>query len=214
MVRFLGVFLILSLLCSGSRAGSPDLSRKPYPPRPAVGVFSSANYALTFPAPANVFYCPVPDDWAGSDHGTIIFFQRPNSCYRPGYPSSDRGFEPNVARIEIYYGLNDGGVGDFSDLPAHCKPIGRMKLLGSFHRVCRLPEPGQIALSVAAKYQSSGVSDLDVTLVTTRQRLSNDLPIFRRFVASIRTCTDTDARLTGPASQWGSGPPCLAGNWY
>ena len=200
-------FLMLrpNRLCAALLAASLGLDVRAatptYPPERAAGEFSSANYAVTFPAPPDTFYCPIPNDWTGSDHGTVIFLERPTKCYRPGYPSSSRGFDPGVPHIEIYYGLN---VSEY--VPPRCRAVDRLELMGSRRPLCRLPDPKWIVLSVSTTYQSFDTTDFDATLVTTRARFTHDLDLFRRFVAAVRTCKDGDASLKGAASTWGTWP--------
>ena len=71
----------------------------------APPVYVSPNYNLSFRSPPGAYYCPLPKGWVGSDHGTILFLQRPARCGGAGYPSSSRGFEPaGLSRIDVYYG--------------------------------------------------------------------------------------------------------------
>jgi len=203
--------VVAAALASHVDARPTAQSEKPYLPRSAVGVFASANYAVTFLAPEDAFYCPIPNDWTGSDHGTTIFLERPVACYRPGYPSSSRGFEPDVPRIEVFYGLD---VVDAKDAARPCRGVEKVRLLGAFHDLCKTADPARIVLSVSAKYTSFDASELDISLVTTQARLSHDLHLFRDFLTTVSTCKDSDDRLKGSLSTWGKGRPCPVADWY
>ncbi|MEN2791607.1 hypothetical protein ABC974_18370 [Sphingomonas oligophenolica] len=183
-------------------------------PEPAIGAFASVNYAITFIAPVRTTYCPIPADWSGSDHGTVIFLEPPRFCRGVGYPSSSRGFEPDAPRIEVYYGLDLSQDDASPSTPPACNRAGAIMLLGRARALCRSPHRHRVVLWSRATYSTYGPAELILTLVTTRRRLSADLGRFRRFAASVRTCRQVDRRLKGSASTWGTGPRCPKGNWY
>jgi hypothetical protein len=195
-------------------ASTPPAAAK-LPPKAAVGAFASANYAITFPAPARTTYCPIPDTWTGSDHGTVIFLEPPRFCQGVGYPSSSRGFEPNVPRFEVYYGLD---LEEDEDRPAaipKCKRVGALTLLGAARPLCRSPDRNRIVLSSRATYSSYAPTEVVLTLVTTSRRLGEDLSRFRAFAATVRTCKQVVRDEKGKASSsWGVGPECPKGDWY
>lgn len=184
------------------------------PPEPAVGAFASANYAISFIAPARVTYCPIPPDWAGSDHGTVIFLEPPRFCRGVGFPSSSRGFQPDVPRFEVYYGLDLSHDEASPMSPPKCNRAGAITLLGTAHALCRSRDKHHVVLWSQATYSTYGPAELILTLVTTRHRLSSDLTRFRTFASSVHTCKQHDRRLKGSASTWGMGPRCPKGNWY
>lgn len=208
---------MLTIACPPAQSAISAIPRtKPYAPSATSGgVFASSNYALTFSAPVHTFFCRLSDDWVGSDHGTVIFLKRPRACYGAGYPSSSRGFEPNVPRIEVYYGY-DVWDGDEADRPAPpaCQQVGLLRMLGAPRKICKTIDHSLTVLTASATYQSDAASELDVALATTPERLSQDLVVFRRFAATVRTCKDFDARVKGPGSTWGVGARCPAGRWY
>jgi hypothetical protein len=189
------------------------------PPRRAPPVYATPQYGLTFRSPRGATYCRLPRDWVGSDHGTILFLERPGSCADAGYPSSSRGYSPeNLALIGLYYGY----VTDDSP-PPPCRAVGRLSLLGRMRPLCRDQIQGLIRLRVSTTYVSdrhmtrSGVpSEAVLTLVTRNSRLARDLVTFRRLAASLRTCSSLWASDNGrPPFTVGVGPRCPAdATWF
>ena len=94
MMRGAIATLICCALLGGAWAAKPLREPPPTAPRRAVGDFTSSNYAITFKAPDYTYYCPLPDGWEGSDHGTILFLASPSACYGAGYPSSVADLNP------------------------------------------------------------------------------------------------------------------------
>lgn len=183
-------------------------------PRPTPPAFATPQYGLTFRTPPGATYCPLPRDWGGSDHGTVVFLERPRACGEIGFASSSRDFSPaNVAFVSLYYGY----VTDDSP-PPHCQVTGRLALLGRVRPICRDRARGMIWLRVATTYVSdrhmtrSGVpSEAVLTLVTRTSRLARDLIVFRRLAASLRTCSSVWTRDDGrPPFAVGVGARCPA----
>jgi hypothetical protein len=194
-------------------ASSPPVAAK-LSPKAATGAFASANYAITFPSPAQTTYCPIPDNWTGSDHGTVIFLEPPRFCQGVGYPSSSRGFEPNVPRFEVYYGLDLDEDEGHPAIPK-CKRVGTLTLLGAARPLCRSPGRKRVVISSRATYSSYASTELVLTLVTTSLRLDEDLSRFRAFAATVHTCKQVVRDEKGKASSaWGVGPECPKGDWY
>ena len=178
-------------------------------PRPAHGRFSTNNYTLTFRAPPGLTYCPVPANWTGSDHGTILFLIPPRRCTGVGYPASDRGAEPaGLPHIEVYYGHRD-----LADAPLPpCRAVGSISLLGQPRPLCAGHAKGLILRTVSALYSNDTTNEVSLTLVTTRQRLTKDIALFSHLVRSVGMCT-SDMALPG-GKRFGSGPPCGRGDFY
>ena len=182
------------------------------PPRPAPPVYATHNYGLTFRTPPGATYCPLPADWVGSDHGTLLFLERPVRCDdEAGYASSGRGFSPdNLALISLYYGY----VTDDSP-PPPCHAVGRLSLLGRMRPLCRDRNRGMIRLSVRTTYRldkTAVSSEAVLTLVTRGNRLARDLATFRRMAASLHTCSSLWPATSGhPAFILGFGRRCPAG---
>lgn len=183
---------------------------------PAPAQFVTEQYGLTFETPSKSSYCALPEDWVGSDHGTVIFLVPPKRCLRAGYPSSGRGFEGDVPRIEVYYGY-DTREDDANKAPPPCTRIGSAEFLGKARPLCRLHIQGRIGIAVEADYPvGNGAAEAVFTLVTTPVRLRADLSKFKTLLESARTCTATWKSSDGGApSTVGSGPPCPAlARWF
>lgn len=183
------------------------------PPRPAPRVYATANYGLTFRSPPGATYCPLPRNWIGSDHGTVLFLENPGNCGGAGYPSSSRNFERNAARIELYYGFVTW------DNPA---PLPRcagaiVPFAGSRRPIC-LRRNGAAAEAELHAYYPLGPpgrggenapSEAILRLVTRPDRLARDLVAFRRLAASVRTCSARWPAMSGRRpSVVGVGPRC------
>jgi len=194
-------------------AGSLPIAAHP-PPKAALGEFASVNYAITFIAPARTTYCPLADNWTGSDHGTVIFLERPRVCLGAGYPSSNRGFEPSVPRIEVYYGYDLGNDADRTATAPKCHRVGRLTVLGSSHALCRTPDPHRMVLWSRGTYFAGSAAEVVLTLVTTSRRLDTDLSKFRAFAATVRTCKSFERDAKGKTFSWGVGPRCPKEDWY
>jgi hypothetical protein len=190
--------MFLALLLAAALATSP----KPAPP-----VFATGIYALTFRTPPGSTYCPLPEDWVGSDHGTTVFLLPPRRCRGAGYPSSARGFTPNVPRIDVFYAY----AGD-NDTTSCRHPIGTIRFVGQPHGLCRTTRGGRVQITVGAFYQSDLRAEVDVTLDTTKQRLDTDMRVFRSLARSLRPCTaklwDEHGMQTGTI---GTGEACPRG---
>ena len=184
-------------------------------PRPTPGAFVSQQYGLTLRTPAGGSYCALPEDWVGSDHGTVIFLVAPRRCFGAGYPSSGRGFDGDVPRIEVFYGY-DLEDGDQVRPSPPCRAIGRAAFLGQGRKLCRTRHRRDIEVSVEAKYQADEAAKAILTLVTTSGRLQADLARFRTLLGSARTCTATWREDPGGRSfTTGHGAPCpAAARWF
>jgi hypothetical protein len=175
---------------------------KPTHPEAAPPVFRSVNYGLTFRSPPRSTYCPIRSDWEGSDHGTILFLQPPAECGGSGYPSSNRGFSPDVPRIEVYYGYATGGP------PPPCTSIGKTSLLGRRLDLCQSLSDGMKLVTLQSFYRDgSSTVEVDLTLVTGSEQLQRDLQTIVTLARTVRPCSYVD---TGGAKPFviGSGPRC------
>ncbi len=180
-------------------------------PNAARGVFVSPSYALMFIAPPNLTYCPLPEGWTGSDHGTILFLVSPRSCGDAGYPSMARGFEPpTVPRIEVEYERWD----DSFPSPS-CRRVGRIRFLGHLHDLCRSQWRGMAVREVTGLYVADDQTEAIVTLITFPSRLSRDLTVLRALAASTHPCAIPWQDAQGRKHIEGSGQPCKkSGDFY
>lgn len=187
----------------------------PTRPLPAPKEFASELFGLTFKIPSNGSYCALPADWSGSDHGTVIFLAPPKKCFGAGYPSSGRGFDGNVPRIEVFYAY-DVAEDDEASKPPPCKTIGRVRFLGKVRRLCEESSRQGVQVSVSAKYSADEPAETTLTLVTPQAQLADHLPKFKRLLESTRTCSATwhDDKGGKPITT-GSGPLCPEGaRWF
>jgi hypothetical protein len=176
-------------------------------PLPVPSVYVTRNYALTFTPPKAATYCPLPEDWVGSDHGTTLFLTPPERCGGAGYPSSGRDFSPNVPRIEVYYGYWFEGDMDPPPCP---QTVGAAKLIGKSRPLCRAD--GQVSLS--AIYKVDGPAQVILTLVTTPERLDADLATLRELAVTVRPCRAAYPMAGGKPLVTGTGRLCPAGKWF
>ena len=205
MRRLLAVLAVLIAVAPAQAAKGP---------RPANGRFTSFNYVLTFVAPPGLYYCRLPSDWVGSDHGTILFFEPPRACTGAGYPSSSRGFEPDVPRIELYYGYHmvDGPID-----PCTHRKAGTVRFMGGNRTVCAWRGGGFEIRSIGSLYNANGEKtdgEVFLTLITTPARLNRDYATFVQIAGDLRSCRATDRDAKGKIFSWGEGPACREGNFY
>lgn len=188
-------------------AAAISTSRPPgiFPPKPAPPVYASGNYALTFRASPTLTYCPLPDGWVGSDHGTTLFLVPPHECGGAGYASSSRAFSPSsTPRIEVYYGYA------FDDERARpCKAAGRLRFLGQTRPLCRDRDGDMITMEARGSYQADEPAEASVRLVTSPRRLSIDMKALISLAKSLHPCRVPDA--TPPL---GTGAACPQAAWY
>ena len=191
---------------------------KPIKPEPAVGDYTSSQYALTFKAPEHAFFCPLPPGWVGSDHGTLLFLRRPDSCYGAGYPSSGRGFEPReVPRIEVFYAYYLGDIPRDPKPPCHA--IDHAELFGKPVSLCRQDKDGLAIITAGAVYSGDSPSELQMTLVAKPAEAGNFVSTFKALLASVHTCSDTWTTYNKKgrklkSGKMGRGPQCPPGQWY
>jgi hypothetical protein len=202
------------LLVIAGPARSKDSPVPPAPhkvqPRTAPAVYVTGNYALTLRTPRASTYCPLPDSWVGSDHGSSFFLTPPAWCAGAGYPSSSRGFGPErTPRIEIYYGYWDEDM----PRPPRCRSLGTVSFLGVPHQLCPRHTEGLSVVEVTGLYKAGPQAEAVLTLVTTGDRLARDLKTFREVAATVRSCTST-VRAGQRKTRFGSGAPCPRGQWF
>jgi hypothetical protein len=188
---------------------------KPVPPQRTPPIFSTEIKGLTFHSPPGSTYCPLPDAWEGSDHGTVLFLSPPSSCYGAGYPSSARGFEPEkTPRIEVYY---DYWMGDDAETPPPCHKMGVAWLFSKPVPLCRNMDHGMVVVSVWSRYMADIAAEVSLTLVTTPQREASDIKAFVAMVDTVRTCSaewsDSDKTKKKKTFVIGIGPRC-AGSYF
>jgi hypothetical protein len=179
-----------------------------YAPRLTPPAFVTEQYGLTFRIPQGSYYCALPDDWVGADHGTVIFLKPPKQCRGAGYPSSGRGFDGDPPRIEVFYAY-DIGDQENDQVRPRCKSVGQAVFLGRTRQLCETSHRHKIAIAVFAKYRSDSPAQTTLTLETSPGRLQDDLRKFRGLLQSAKTCTATwrDDKGGKPFTT-GSGAPC------
>lgn len=185
--------------------------------RPAPGVYATQNYGLTFHVPPHSFYCPLPAEWVGSDHGTLIFLEPPGSCAGYGFPSSARGFERDVARIEIFYGydLSEFDGEENALAPQPCDAVAHVRFLGRDTPICKTLADGKITLRAKAKYEADARAEATFTLVTTAGRFARDSTVFQALLASARPCSSEWKDNKGRTGRIGTGDRCPPGaTWF
>lgn len=207
--------LLCLLLQSAVSSGGPRKEPLPTKPLPAQGAFATGNYGLTFESPDQATYCPLPNDWSGSDHGTVIFLEPPRACYGAGYPSSARGFQPaDVPRIEIFYGyyLEEGQA-----KPPLCKSMGTVTLFGKRADLCGDKWHRLVTVNVSGRYMADEPAELSATLVAKPDDLGRYMPQFKALIASIRTCSEqwtSEGAGKKGTLVIGQGPPCPSSKWH
>lgn len=195
-----------------------------FPPQPAPRLYVTNNYGLIAKIPAGLTYCRLPEGWVGSDHGTVLFLEPPSSCIPShSYPSSDRPTPEFVPAIYLYYEHNvadvDRGHGDSSpprtsaeyadqscEKPYRKIPPG-FTLLGRSATGCRHNAGDRVEIALLALYWS-GSEGVIVTLSTTRERLSRDLPMLRKVTSAISVCKPAWDKSTRPV------PACPGAPWW
>ena len=185
---------------------------KPSDPQQVPGEYVTGNYGLIFQPPQKSFFCPLPKDWVGSDHGTFLFLKRPTACYGAGYPSSSRGFEPpTTARIEVYYGY---APEPDEEKPQACKVAGTAMLFGKKVSLCKREWQGMTAISASGRYTADAPAEFSATLVALPADQKAYMPMFLSFLASVHACDAgwTDSR-TGKHMGF-RGARCPRTRWF
>lgn len=180
--------------------GQPSVAPKSAPP-----VFVTSIYGLTFKTPPDAFYCPLPDDWVGSDHGMTVFLETPGECGGAGFPSSSRGFQRDVPRIEIFYAY---WMEDDEPSPPPCPAAGRTLLFSQLRPLCREDQDGHVNVTVQARYMADISAQVVITLVTEPNRLDQDIGKLIALATSMRTCSSEWTSDKGKKSVVGTGPRC------
>jgi hypothetical protein len=202
------VALPLTAIALYALPGVALAAASPSTPIPTPPIFVAGNYALTFRAPPDTTICALPADWVGSNHGTVLFLRPPKECGGVGYPSSSRSFSEDVPRIEVYYAywLGDPGTG-----PERCrKVVGRIELVAKARKLCQTSEGPDLRMSVSARYTADAPAWVELTLVTTPERLRVDLKTFRQLSGSVTPCKVSVSRSDGKSATFGVGSACPA----
>lgn len=209
-IRAVASSLLLLLWTSSASAGHDSPA-----PRLAPSQFATGQYGLTFRVPRGATYCPLPNDWVGSDHGTTIFFERPRRCLGAGYPSSGRGFEPEkLARFELFYSY---WMGEDEPPDPACHRVGQTIFLGTKRPICEERSHGMITFTVSARYFTDIEAEAYFSLVTRPERVPRDLVAFRSAARSFRTCSALwhDSNHKKKDFTTGRGPRCpRASRWF
>jgi hypothetical protein len=176
------------------------------PPIAAPAIFVSEK-AVTFRSPPNTFICPLPRDWNGSDHGTIMFLDRPESCEGAGYPSNGRGWngKRNARRIEVYYQY---WMGQDEPTTPQCHKAGNVVLMKRWAPLCLTRDKHGIRVWARARYMADTDAWIEVALITKPSALDRDLPLFRHWITTVRSCRVEWQTDDGKHGAYGSGPDC------
>lgn len=172
------------------------------PARPAPPQFKSSRFALTFKTPKNSSYCPLKKGWNGTDNGTVLFLVAPMKCGSARRTSTNRPFAPNplpmLSVSYTYIGLAR---------PAPCQQVDKIKIMGKTQPLCEVRRGGTVIRSIRGTYIADIPSEVMVTLVSTPQRLKQDMNALKRVTGSLRACT---AMLRGPRGGFtiGRGKAC------
>jgi len=180
-------------------------------PQPTPPLYVTENHGLMASFPPGLTYCALPRDWVGSDHGTQVYLVPPVACgLSTAYQSSDRFPESRVPTIGLYYAFNVTEIehkpGQFSPprtprevLSMYCAephtraPAG-IQLFGVPATGCLIEHGRSVEVRIAGVYSYATATDglpdhiLLVTLMTTRDRFSNDLRVFKVVVGNIHVC--------------------------
>ena len=157
------------------------------------------NYGVRMAVPLGPFYCPLPPDWIGSDHGTTLLLSRRAGC----------GDSPSRS-IELYYGhnvadvlLSDGSTGlvrttaelvrDRCARPLRSVP--GLSLQGAPAVAC--VERRGLGGSITAGFpyeldpedHTLGAPNYILTVTLRTTAMTADLPVFRRVLAGVSICT-------------------------
>jgi hypothetical protein len=188
---------------------APAVARETGPTHPqnAPRAFATGQYGLTFRTPPKSTYCPLPSDWTGSDHGTTVFLTPPQHCGGAGFPSSSRGFSPDVPRIEIYYQYWMGE--DFEAPRPRCHAVGQAWLFGQRRPLCRDSDSRMVSVDIYSRYRADVDAEVHITLITEPGRMDSDTQSLLSLSKSMRTCSSvwSDSR-TKKTFVVGSGPLC------
>jgi hypothetical protein len=174
-------------------------------PTLAPPVFISGK-AVTFRSPPKTFICPLPKDWIGSDHGTTLFLQRPRSCARQGYPSSERNYRGSLGlhRIEMFYWYWMG-----EDEPPHkCHQIGTLAWMGKERPLCLTRVRGALEFWSQARFFADTDSAISIRLVTSSPSIAADLKTFRSWSTTVRACRIHAKNANGKPFTYGPTPDC------
>jgi hypothetical protein len=209
-IRLVGLFLSMILAFGIAPSIADDLgSGRPQPTPP---LYVTENHGLMASFPPGLTYCPLPQDWVGSDHGTEVYLVPPAACgSSAGYQSSDRFPASPVPTIGLYYAFNvveiEHKSGQFSPprtsrevLALYCtEPHTRVpvviQLLGVPAVGCLIEHGRSVEVRVLGVYSAARAADglpdhiLIVSLATTKDRLSDDLRVFKAVAGSIHVCT-------------------------
>lgn len=210
-------------------------------PRRTRPVFASDQYGIAVHVPAGLWYCAIPTDWTGSDHGRAFYLRPPAACdTEAGYVLAP--VAEAVPTLDLYYGYNvvehdygDGrgereAEGDAEVALQDCprpEPLAGVMLLGRPAVGCRVVDGDRVTVSAAALYEAERSvghaplrAQLVVSLTTDRVRLAADWPAFAAFAAGVAQCTPNwevaewdSARAAGAVRGGPRWPACPNAFW-
>jgi hypothetical protein len=167
-------------------------------PRPTPSRFTTFQYGITVSMPPGLYYCPIPGDWSGADHGRSFYLMPPTQCdvtaaYVLG-PADDE-----TPRLDLYYAYNVAGARTPAELArldcARPRPIAGVTLLGRPAIGCEVTRGDWVDVSASTPYdlepRTKGYGPdarLTVQLTTRRTRLASDRSVFAAFAAGVHQC--------------------------
>ena len=200
-----GTLLILAHFAAAVRAQAV--------PSPTPRLYVTHNHGVAIRIPPGLSYCPLPDGWVGSDHGTLLYIVPPAAC-----PPVAEAEHASSAFIGVYYGFNvaeyaraDGTQGpprSAAELLHLTCPAPRslpgVILLGRPALLCHSAKGPVVTIASGALFYLEPPAPgryvqgraLNITLATTRPRLHRDFRLFARLLAQVSICTPEWARRT------------------
>jgi hypothetical protein len=176
-----------------------------WPPAAAPALYVTHNHGLAIAIPPGLTYCPLPNDWVGSDHGVELYLGRPAQCLGAGYASSGRGVTPETPTISIYY---EYVTSDYVERRPCLRRLGGLTLFGRRQRGCERRDGDWVTVDVGSRYSyGDSPEELALTLRTNPERLARDLPVFAALARGAKVCLP----------HWAAGhtpPPCPDAQWF
>ena len=193
-----------------------------YAPKPAPRLYVTQKFGLVMKVPSGLSFCALPRGWSGYEEGTVLFLKPPPACIAPGESSATRLIDGFVPSISLRYHVNrsrddafDGTIPPprTSEEFAHQFCAGafasqELKLFDQPAFTCRSEMPGDKVRIVLMAVYDSARNHLILTLLTTRDRLTDGTRMLAAVASSITTCQV----LLGKEKR--EEAACPKGNWW
>ena len=176
-------------------------------PRAVPPLYVTENHGLVVHFPGGLTYCSLPADWVGSDHGTEVYLMPPSSCgASKGFPSTARFPDSEVPMITLFYGYNvvedlDQPKAAATGCASPSTPIAySLTLFGKPTVGCQNAHDKLIEISVAGFYSDENPTtdmpdhQISLSLITTKERLADDLRILQGISNGIHVCRPSWAK--------------------